>query len=198
VFTGTVFHWIAQYGHAAIFGLLMLGIVGLPVPDETLLTFAGYLVYRKQLSLPLTLAAAYGGSITGISISYLLGRTFGLHLVHRYGSLIHLTPRRLDKVHRWFDRSGRWALTFGYFVPGVRHLTAYVAGASEMNLFSFTVFAYSGAFLWASAFITLGYILGDRWESASRQAHRWMFDLLLLSAVAFTAWWLWRRHRSRP
>lgn len=29
-----VFVWISQYGYAAIFGLLVLGIVGLPVPDE--------------------------------------------------------------------------------------------------------------------------------------------------------------------
>ena len=37
-----VLHWISQYGYPAIFCLLMLGIVGLPVPDETLLTFTGY------------------------------------------------------------------------------------------------------------------------------------------------------------
>jgi membrane protein DedA with SNARE-associated domain len=37
--------WITEYGYAAIVGLLMLGIVGLPVPDETLLTFTGYLVF---------------------------------------------------------------------------------------------------------------------------------------------------------
>jgi membrane protein DedA with SNARE-associated domain len=30
----TIMHWIAHYGYLALFGLLMLGIVGLPVPDE--------------------------------------------------------------------------------------------------------------------------------------------------------------------
>ena len=34
--------WITQYGYLAIFAGLMFGIVGLPVPDETLLTFTGY------------------------------------------------------------------------------------------------------------------------------------------------------------
>jgi len=38
----TVFGWIMYYGYVALSGLLMLGIVGLPVPDETLLTIAGY------------------------------------------------------------------------------------------------------------------------------------------------------------
>ena len=44
--------WITEYGYAAIIGLLMLGIVGLPVPDETLLTFTGYLVFRGTFRLP--------------------------------------------------------------------------------------------------------------------------------------------------
>ena len=41
-----VLAWIAQYGYLAIFCLLVFGIVGLPVPDETLLTFTGYLVFK--------------------------------------------------------------------------------------------------------------------------------------------------------
>lgn len=194
--THTVFQWIGRYGYAAIFCLLMLGIVGLPVPDETLLTFSGYLVYKHQLSLPLTLAAAYGGSITGISLSYLLGRTFGLRLVHKYGRFFHLTSERLDRVHRWFERSGRWTLTVGYYIPGVRHLTAYVAGASEMRLFSFALFAYTGAFLWASSFITLGYFLGERWEHVSEQVHRWLLGLTVAVAVALVVGWWWRRRMA--
>jgi membrane protein DedA with SNARE-associated domain len=196
VLTHTVFQWISQYGYAAIFGLLMLGIVGLPVPDETLLTFTGYLVFKQRLSLPLTLAAAYGGSITGISLSFLLGRSFGLRLVHRYGTVIHLTPERLEKVHQWFERKGRWTLTFGYFVPGVRHLTAYVAGASELDIFSFALFAYSGAFLWASTFITLGYFLGEQWERVGEEVHTWLLGLTVAVGLALAVFWFWRRRRA--
>jgi membrane protein DedA with SNARE-associated domain len=36
--------WIPEYGYPALFFLLMLGIVGLPVPEETLRTFSGYLI----------------------------------------------------------------------------------------------------------------------------------------------------------
>ena len=61
-----VFAWIAQYGYAAIFGLLVFGIVGLPVPDETLLTFTGYMVFEGHLKLPLAFAAALAGSLCGM------------------------------------------------------------------------------------------------------------------------------------
>ncbi len=65
--------WIAQYGYLGIFSLLVLGIVGLPVPDETLLTLAGYLVYRGQLLLIPTVLAALLGSLCGITLSYSSG-----------------------------------------------------------------------------------------------------------------------------
>ena len=76
----TVLQWIGQYGYIAIFSLLVLGIVGLPVPDETLLTFTGYLVFQGHLSLGLAFLSCFAGSACGITLSYILGRTFGLTL----------------------------------------------------------------------------------------------------------------------
>src|SRR5215475_8577059 len=108
--------WISAYGYPAIFVLLVLGIVGLPVPDETLMTFTGYLVYKGQLKLVPAFLSALMGSMCGITISYILGRTFGLALIHRYGKYIHLTEERLAKAHRFFEKVGHWSLTFGYFV----------------------------------------------------------------------------------
>jgi membrane protein DedA with SNARE-associated domain len=61
--------FIYAYGYLGIFSLLMLGIVGLPVPDEWLLTFAGYLIFKGHFQIVPTLAAAVLGSICGISVS---------------------------------------------------------------------------------------------------------------------------------
>ena len=33
----SAFAWVHSYGYIAVFLLVMLGIVGLPIPDETLL-----------------------------------------------------------------------------------------------------------------------------------------------------------------
>src|SRR5579871_6953768 len=137
-------HWISTYGYPAIFVLLVFGIVGLPVPDETLLTFTGYLIFKGRLSLVPAFLSAFTGSACGITLSYTLGRTFGLALIHRYGKYIHLTEERLAKAHRFFERVGHWSLTFGYFVPGVRHLTAYAAGVSYVQPHIFALFAYFG------------------------------------------------------
>ena len=185
--------WIGQYGYFAIFALLVLGIVGLPVPDETLLTFTGYLVFRGRLRLPLSYAAAVAGSLCGITLSYVLGKTFGLGLIHRYGRYLRITEEYVAKAHAWFARVGHWGLTFGYFVPGVRHLTAYAAGMSEVEWPQFAIFAYSGGFLWVGAFLALGYFLGERWEAVERNIHRYLLLATIAAVIALAAWLVWRR-----
>ena len=165
------FQWIAQHGYAGIFSLLVFGIVGLPVPDEWLLTFSGYLVFKQTLAFLPTFAAAFLGSACGITVSYLLGRILDTYVLVKYGRFFHLTPERLARVHSWFERRGRWTLLVGYFIPGVRHLTGYVAGASGLTFSNFALFAYTGAFCWAAVFITLGYVLGEEWNQVLRSVH---------------------------
>jgi membrane protein DedA with SNARE-associated domain len=191
-----VLAWITQYGYLAIFLLLVFGIVGLPVPDETLLTFTGYLIYSKHLSLPLAYFTALAGSVCGITISFWLGRTFGLKLIHRYGKYLHIREEHIMKAHAWFEGVGHWGLTFGYFVPGVRHVTAYAAGMSELEPPRFALFAYSGACIWVGTFITLGYFLGERWHAVEKNIHGVMVNVAIgvaVLGVAYLAWRMWRK-----
>jgi len=192
------FQWITQHGYAGIFSLLIFGIVGLPVPDEWLLTFSGYLVFKHTLAFLPTFIAAFLGSVIGITVSYTLGRVFDTYILVRYGWILHLTPDRLARVHSWFERRGRWTLLVGYFVPGVRHLTGYVAGASELSFPNFALFAYTGAFCWAAVFITLGYFLGEQWNHVLESLHQTkllIIGLLILAIPAYLLFGYFRRRR---
>ena len=194
-----VLAWITQYGYLAIFSLLVLGIVGLPVPDETLLTFTGYLVFRGYLSLPVAFFSAFAGSACGITLSYVLGRRFGLALIHRYGRYLRITQDHVDKAHAWFRRAGHWSLTIGYFIPGVRHFTAYAAGMSDLEYPTFALFAYAGAAIWAGTFIGLGYLLGERWQAVQANIHHYLTGGAIgigILAAAYFVWWKW--FRTRP
>jgi len=192
-----VLQWIATYGYAGIFFLLILGIVGLPVPDETLMTYTGFLVYKGTLHFIPALAAAYLGSVAGITISYWLGRKLGLPLVHRYGKYVHFGQAELDRVHNWFHRMGRWTLTFGYYIPGVRHFTAYVAGTADMPFPEFAIFAYSGGFLWCMTFLSLGYFLGERWEWALEKLHTDVLYVVIAAGLCTMAYLLYRKFVKR-
>jgi membrane protein DedA with SNARE-associated domain len=192
-------HWVSHYGYAAIFSLLVFGIVGLPVPDESLLTFAGYLVYKKSLGLIPTFATASLGSMCGITISYLIGRTVGIYVLHRYGWIFHVTPKRIERVHSWFDRFGTWTLLIGYFIPGVRHFTAVVAGTSTLRPALFAIFAYSGALIWAATFIGLGFFFGEQWSQVVEpiQRHLGIFALIALLLILVYLTWRFRGRNSK-
>jgi membrane protein DedA with SNARE-associated domain len=189
--------WIAQYGYLAIFLLLVFGIVGLPVPDETLLAFTGYMVYKGHLSLAPSFAAALGGSLCGITFSYTLGRAFGMPLIHRYGKYLRIREEHIVKAHAWFARVGHWALTLGYFVAGVRHLTAFSAGMSELEYPQFALFAYSGGVIWVSTFLGLGYFLGDRWESVQKHISHYFLYAAIAAAVLLAVGLAWRKWGRR-
>jgi len=176
----TFTHLVVQHGYVALFGLLIFGIVGLPIPEDTLLIFAGVLVYRGHLQLAPTLAAASLGSACGISVSYSVGRSVGLLLTRRFGRWLLVTPERVAVVEGWFERAGHWSLLWGYFLPGVRHLTALVAGAAKLRFGDFALFAYAGAFLWSFSFISLGVLAGRGWSRVSSEVHH---DLAIASAV---------------
>ena len=193
----TMLGWVTQYGSISLFFLTMLGIVGLPIPDETLLVFSGYLIYTHTLNPVFTFSMAFLGSATGITVSYFLGRIYGLKLIHKYGRYFHFTEERFWKVHNWFERAGRWSLFFGYYIAGVRHLTAMVAGASALEYPVFAGFAYTGAFIWVLTFLSLGYFVGDRWQGASEQIHRYiLMGCIVLGAmlgIYLLTRYLWKR-----
>jgi membrane protein DedA with SNARE-associated domain len=194
----TVLQWVATYGYFAIFSLLVLGIVGLPVPDEFLLTGCGFLVYQGHLRLIPTVASALAGSMSGITCSYLIGRTVGWKFLHsRVGRWLHIKDRNIQRVHDWFNRIGHWALMVGYFIPGVRHFTAIVAGTSKLEYHAFAMYAYSGATLWVSIFIFIGYHFGERWPQILGLVEH---NLKLASVVAgalVLAYLLFRYFRQR-
>lgn len=189
--------WLSQYGYAGLFALLLLGIVGLPIPDETLLVFSGYLISAGRLHPVRAFGAGFAGAVCGISISFFLGRTLGHAAVERYGGYIHLTAERVGRIERWFEKVGNWLLSVGYFIPGVRHFTALVAGMSGVPFRVFAPYAYGGAAVWVAFFLTIGYLVGENWRMALTLIHRYTSVLVVVLLLLGGAWWWMRSKRHR-
>jgi membrane protein DedA with SNARE-associated domain len=190
--------WGTSHGYLGLFLVLAVGVI-LPLPEDTTLLCAGYLVSRGQFALVPTWLAADLGCMTGITISYVIGRTCGLMIVNRLGHFVGITPQRLERTTEWFHRVGKWSLLLGYFVPGVRHLTALIAGSSKVRFPVFIIFAGSGALIWSTLFLSLGYILRDGWKRFGKDfnEHRTgiFIGVILITAVCFFWDWSWRRKR---
>lgn len=192
----TMSFWLVNYGSITLFILLALGIIALPVPEETLLTITGVLIYKGLLSIPITVLAALAGSMCGITVSYLIGKNIGSHFLHKYGQRIGVTEKRLEEAHQWFEKYGKWSLFVGYFIPGVRHFTGLSAGATELEYKHFAMFAYTGALLWVSTFLSIGYFFGDYWMSVLNFLEESLFNFVLGAALIVLLFLLYQYLKS--
>ncbi len=174
---------ITKYSYFEIFIALGLGIVGLPMPDETLMAYAGFLIFQGKLNYLYTILVAFAGTSCGITIGYVLGKTFGNPFIKKYASKMHVNPDDIQKAEKFYNRHGKFALFIGYFIPGVRHMTAIFAGTSLMPYRTFALFAYTGGFLWTITMVSLGYFLGEKWHYVYMYSHRFIIPLVLLSII---------------
>ncbi|AET67243.1 putative membrane-associated protein [Desulfosporosinus orientis DSM 765] len=188
-------HYITQYGYTGLYFILGISILGIPIPDETLLIFVGFLTYSGKLNPVLAILSAAAGSATGITVAYFLGTFFQQKVLTHLKK--HAGAARLEKVLNWYHRHGGKLLTIGYFVPGVRHLSGYVAGLSRLSYRNFAMFAYLGATLWTSSFIIIGRLLGSQWESLLPLVHRYALIVGIIALFIAVAFYLLYRNHSR-
>lgn len=169
---------------------MALGIIGLPIPDETILTFAGYLISQNNLHFIPTIFSAYLGSISGISISFLIGRKFGLNFLHKHGRIFHITDEKIHKTKKWFEGYGEWLFLFGYFIPGVRHLTALIAGSADTKYSKFALFAYTGGLIWSITFVTIGFTFGKKWSLVLEEIHKHILIIVFILLILLIFYFL--------
>ncbi|CAH0149526.1 MULTISPECIES: DedA family protein [Peribacillus] len=151
---------ISNYGYFAIYGLLAMGIIGLPVPDEFLMTFVGYLSSISVLNVQGAFLVSFLGSISGMLISYFIGKKVGKPFLRKHGKWIKMTPARLERLEKWFNKYGPWTIIIAYFIPGVRHFASYISGMNGMGKRKYFIFAGAGAFSWCLVFTAFGYFIG--------------------------------------
>ena len=153
-----------SYGNIVLPISLMLELIALPLPGETMLTYCGFLVNQGKMSLVLSILVAAIGAIIGVTLSYFIGRILGTPFFEKYGHYVHMDKKNLDKVSVWFEKYGNKLLIVSYFIPGVRHVTGYFSGITGISYKKFALYSYIGAIIWTSTFISLGTFFGSNWN----------------------------------
>jgi membrane protein DedA with SNARE-associated domain len=146
-------HW----RYPAIFAAVILGNVGLPVPEETVLALGGFLAQRGELHLPTVIAVGVLAAIVGDNIGYWLGRRYGREALERYGRYIWVSANRLERVSAFMTRHGGFAVFAARFVAGARFLSGPVAGAMGMPPRTFVVANTLGALVYVPYAVGVGY-----------------------------------------
>src|SRR4051812_11491569 len=142
----------------------MLESAGVPLPGETILLASGALVQQGYLDLGDVVAFGVLGATIGDQIGYWVGRKGGRPSVLRWGRYILITPERLGYAEEFFERHGGKAVFLARFVWGLRVFGALIAGLSRMRWRAFLFYNALGGAAWATAAVTVGYLLGGSFD----------------------------------
>ena len=155
-------HLVQSYGYYAVFTLIALESMGIPLPGETaLISAALYAGTTHHLSIVGLAAVAAAAAIIGDNAGYWIGRTGGLRLAERYGRYVRLDPAKLKVGRYMFARHGVKVVFFGRFVAVLRTFAAFFAGVGNMRWPGFLVANAAGGLLWASFYAFGAYALGS-------------------------------------
>jgi membrane protein DedA with SNARE-associated domain len=209
--TGQLTTWVAQHGVAAVFVLMAIDAL-LPIGGELIMLYAGVIaagaiggvhasLFGTHLStglesfLVLCLAGTLG-SLAGSLVAWYAGRRGGRAFIERRGRWLHLTPAKLHRAERWFDRYGALAVLLGRLTPLVRSFISIPAGALGSPLGAFTALTLLASTIWSLVFAGVGWALGSSWQSFDH-AFRYV-DYAAVAAVVVVAVALVLRRRSSP
>jgi membrane protein DedA with SNARE-associated domain len=205
--TEVISEFLASHGLWAVFALMAIDAV-LPVASELIMLYAGALasgalthdlvVFGTERSgfdafLAVSLAGSIGylvGSIGGWAIGLYGGRPF----LEKRGRWFHLSPARMEKAERWFDRWDDWAVFIGRLTPLARSFISIPAGVFEHPLLRYTVLTAIGSAIWAFGFAAAGYAMGANWETF-HHAFRYV-EYMIAAGILIVAVYLvvrWRR-----
>jgi len=155
---------VSAGGYPALGGLILAENLFPPIPSELILPLAGYYVGQGEMAFILAVLAATIGSLAGALLLYAIARFGGRRLVLRFGKVLRVKEKDLDKADDWFDRHGAPIVLFGRLVPGARSLVSIPAGLSEMPVAKFIALTTLGSTVWNCALIGAGWALGEHYE----------------------------------
>ncbi|HWT79411.1 MAG TPA: DedA family protein [Candidatus Methylomirabilis sp.] len=157
---GTLRTIIADWGYLAIFAFVVLGNLGVPIPENSVLWIAGYFVWKGRLSLPLVLLVGIGAAVAGDNLGYWIGRRYGQPAVERHGRRLYLTPARLASMRHFVHRYGPGGVFIARFVIGLRFMAGPLAGSMGLAPLAFLFANVLGALVYVPVTVGEGYAVG--------------------------------------
>jgi membrane protein DedA with SNARE-associated domain len=195
-FIENVTETVGSWGYIGVFVLMLLESSSLPVPSEVVLPFAGVLVSMGELNIWLTIAVATIAGVAGSLIDYFIGLK-GVHLLleHKILGKVVFSTKQLETAARWFNKRGSIMVFIARFVPGIRTLISFPAGAVKMSIPKFLFYTTIGCLLWNAMLIYAGYILGDNWVEVAGVLHYILIAVLIIAAIVF-AYYIFNKKRK--
>lgn len=192
-----LFKLLTEHVYLILFISMILEFAALPLPGETMMLLAGIMAYGGHASyLGMILASALG-TITGMQLSYEVGRRLGVKAIEKYGSYIGLTPYRMTKASEFFNKYGNIVIIIAYYLPGVRHILGYFSGITKVDAKRFHIYSTFGGIAWVGTFTTLGYVLGPSAKPVFHLMHKYGTLAMLFGLAGLFIYLIYKKLGTR-
>lgn len=163
----TLTQWVAAYGAWALAAVAVVifaetGLVVAPfLPGDSLLFLTGTVVAANGLNVHVTVLVLTLAAVLGDALNFAIGRHAAPMVVARLRGR-WLRQSHLDATHSYFERFGASTVVIARFIPVVRTLAPFLAGAGSMPYLRFAMFNVAGAVLWVALLVYAGAFLGSQ------------------------------------
>ncbi len=185
---------IGKYGYVGIALILILGGLGLPIPEEMPIIVAAILTRNGQMIAVPALASCLAGVLLGDFVVYLLGYFYGEKVLSLPLTRRFLTRRREAQIKGYFHRHGFKILVSGRLMPGFRTAAYLTAGILRLPTLRLLLTDLVAATLSTLLMFGLGFLFADPIQKGIHEVQQW---LTLLAASGIAAWILYRYYRAR-
>ncbi len=158
---------VTEYGtltYAILFLIVFVetGLIVMPLlPGDSLLFAAGALAASTgaldvKIIIPLLICAA----LLGDNVNYFVGKYFSKFVKSRE-RILFFKREYIDQTEAFYEKHGGKTVIMARFIPIVRTIAPFVAGAGSMKYGTYITYCIAGALLWVIGITMLGYLLGS-------------------------------------
>ncbi len=154
------------------------GLIIMPLlPGDSLLFAVGLLAATTgQLDVTLVIPLLIGAALLGDNVNYFIGSRFGSYIKSRE-KILFLKREYIEKTEEFYEKHGGVAVILARFMPIIRTVAPFVAGAGSMKYPKYILYCIIGAFTWVTSITLLGYFLGtNEWVKEN-------FEKVVLSII---------------
>ncbi|KAA6440583.1 DedA family protein [Dyadobacter flavalbus] len=182
-----LFNIVEQYGTLTYVILFLIvftetGLVIMPLlPGDSLLFAAGAIAANQGtgLNVWLIIIVLIIAALLGDNVNYFTGKKFGGEIKKRE-RILFLKREYLEKTEAFYEKHGGSTVIMARFIPIVRTVAPFVAGAGSMNYSKYIVYCVIGAILWVPTLTLLGFFFGNM-EIVKKN-----FELVIFGIIGFS------------
>jgi len=194
--------FVNNFTYLGIFAVLLLGSLGVPIPEEMPIIAAAVLSHEGLVGWWLALPVCLLGVLSGDMVLYWAGRHWGEQILNWRLVRLALSPAREQWLKAAFRRHALKTVVTARHVPGVRAAAFLTAGSAGVPFWKFLVADGGAALFGVPLAFGLAYFFTDQIKAIMADVHRterWLgLAGLLALAATFVAWvWRWNRRAEK-